>query len=367
MQLRLIAALVIAGIIVGVAFPGRLTDVFGVATLYVFLPALIFEGAWRLHPPTMRRAWAAITLLAVPGVLFTAVIIAICVHYFGHLPWISALLLGAILSATDPIAVLAIFRRLRLPNTLTTIIESEALLNDAAAVVLYRAVLAASVIATASLWQVTLHALLGTIFGVACGAAVAAIARILFSRDSNPFAYGIVMLAFAYGSYYLANHFDWSGIFADLTFGIAIRLFQNRRMEAEHWRAVGQFWEGIGLVANGALFFLIGAALDLTRLGPALPIALLTVAAVFLARFATAYGLLHLVRPRLHIAWMTVVRMAGIRGALSLALALATPLAIADRDLIVDATFIVVVVTLLLGSLTLDRRMAGLGLPESHT
>lgn len=357
MQLRLIAGLVIAGIIVGIAFPGRLTDVFGVATLYVFLPALIFEGARRLHPPTMRRAWAAITLLAVPGVLGTAAIIAMCVHYVGHLPWISALLLGAILSATDPVAVLAIFRRLRLPDTLTTIVESEALLNDAAAVVLYRAVLATAVLATASLWQVTFHAMLGTMLGIVCGVAVAAIARVLLSRASHPLVYGIVTLTFAYGSYYLAGHFDWSGIFAVLTFGIAVRLFQDRRVEAAHWQSVGQLWEGVGLIANGSLFFLIGAALDLTRLGPALPIALLTIAAVFLARFATVYGLLHLVRPRLHIAWMTVVRMAGIRGALSLALALALPLALADRELIVDATFIVVVITLVLGSLTLDRRM----------
>jgi CPA1 family monovalent cation:H+ antiporter len=328
-----------------------------VATLYVFLPALIFEGAWRLHPPTMRRAWAAITLLAVPGVLCTAAIIGICVHYAGHLPWISALLLGAILSATDPVAVLAIFRRLRLPAALTTIVESEALLNDAAAVVLYRAVLAAAVLATVSLWQVTLHALLGTVLGIVCGVAVAMIAHLLLSRISHALLYGIVTLAFAYGSYYLAGHFDWSGIFAVLAFGIAIRLFRDRQVEAGDRESVGRLWEGIGLVANGALFFLIGAALDLTRLVPALPIALLTVAAVFLARFVTVYGLLHLVRPRLHIAWMTVVRMAGIRGALSLALALALPLALADRELIVDATFIVVVITLVLGSLTIDRRM----------
>jgi len=129
MQLPLIAVLLVAGIIVGILFPGRLTDVFGTATLYVFLPALIFEGAWRLEFRTMRSMAAPIAVLAVPGVLLTAAIIAAGVHYAGRIPWPPALLLGAILSATDPVAVLAIFRRLWLPRMLTTIIESEALLN----------------------------------------------------------------------------------------------------------------------------------------------------------------------------------------------------------------------------------------------
>ncbi|HLW38230.1 MAG TPA: cation:proton antiporter, partial [Candidatus Eremiobacteraceae bacterium] len=96
MQLPLIAGLLVAGIIVGVLFPGRLTDVFGAATLYVFLPALIFEGAWRLEFRTMRSVAGPITFLAVPGVIGTAAIIAVLVHYAGHVEWSAALLLGAI-------------------------------------------------------------------------------------------------------------------------------------------------------------------------------------------------------------------------------------------------------------------------------
>ncbi len=365
MQLSFIAFLLVAGIIVGIVFPGRLTNVFGAATLYVFLPALIFEGAWRLETRTMRRMWSPIALLAVPGVFCTAGIIAVCVHYAGNVPWLSALLLGAILSATDPVAVLAIFRRLHLPRPLATIVESEALLNDAAAVVVYRAVLAAAALAAAAgLWQIAWQAVLGTVLGIACGAAIAYLSTLLLRQTTHPLAYAVLTMAAGYGSYYLANRYDWSGIFAVLAFGIVFRLLQLERINAACEQVVGRLWGIVALVANAVLFFLIGTALDLTRLGHALSLAALTVLAVLLARFAIVYGLLHLARPRLHVAWMTVVRMAGIRGALSLALALAIPLKFANRELIVDATFVVVIVTLLVGSLTLGRRMERLSLQD---
>lgn len=361
MQLGYIAALLIAGIVVGIVFPGRLTGVFGAATLYIFLPALIYEGAWRLEPRTMGRMWGPILTLAVPGVIGTAAIIAVCVHYAGSVGWIPALLLGAILSATDPVAVLAIFRRLHLPHSLLTIVESEALLNDAVAVVIYRAVAAAAALTVAAgLWQVMGNAALGAVLGIACGAALAAVSALLLGRSTRLTAYGILTLLGAYGSYYLAARFDWSGIFAVLAFGIALRLFQQRRLDTACSEAVGRFWEGIALIANAALFFLIGSAIDITQIGRALPISLLTAAIVLAARFTIVHGLLEFARPRLHVAWLTVVRMAGIRGALSLALALAIPQGIAGRELVVNVTFVVVIFTLLVGLLTLQRRVKDL-------
>ena len=133
-------------------------------------------------------------------------------------------------------------------------------------------------------------------------------------------------------------------------------------MSVESASGVAHFWEVAAIAANVALFFLIGAALDLTRLLHALPPAGVTIAAVLIARIALAYGLLSIVRRHLKPFWRTVVRMAGIRGALSLALALATPTGVPQRAVIVDATFAVVVVTILIGSLTLSRRLARLPL-----
>jgi CPA1 family monovalent cation:H+ antiporter len=358
MQLWSIAALLAAGIITGAVFPGKLAGVFGAATLYVFLPALIFEGAWRLDSVTMRRMWGPITMLAVPGVFCTAGIIAICIHYGGGIPWASALLMGAILSATDPVAVLAIFKRLGLPPALTTIVESEALLNDAVAVVIYRAVLAAVLVASqAGVLQASAHAALGTLLGIICGALAAGLAAVLLGRTQQALAYAVLTVAGAYGSYYVAGRFDWSGIFAVLSFGVVLRVLQQKAIGAECSERTGKAWDVIAGIANAALFLLIGTALDVKQLGSALPIAVLTLAAVLLARFAIVYGLLEFARPKLHVAWMSVVRLAGIRGALSLALALATPLAFLNRGLIVNVTFVVVVATLFLGLLTLGRRV----------
>jgi CPA1 family monovalent cation:H+ antiporter len=353
-----IAALLVAGIAVGVAFPGRLTSVFGTATLYVFLPALIFEAAWHLDFQLVRRNWKAIVLLAVPGVLLTAGIIAVCAHYAGPFTWAAALLLGAILSATDPVAVIAVFRRLPVPRTLANIVESESLLNDAIAVVIYRAILAALVLSVGAsgVWTAASQAIVGVILGIAVGVVLAYVAAFAVHEVvTAPFQSAATLIG-AYGGYFLADRFGWSGIFATLTFGVALRELERRRISVASAQGVETFWDGAATMANIVLFFLIGAALDL-RLLHSLPAAGVALAAVFIARSVLAYGLLRLAHDLLRPFWMTVVGMAGIRGALSLALALATPAAVPQRGVIIDATFAVVVVTILIGTLTLGRRL----------
>lgn len=366
MKLWHIAVLLAAGIAIGAAFPERFTGIFGTATLYVFLPALIFEAAWHLDFRLMRRNWKPIALLALPGVALTAGIIALCVHYAGPFAWGPALLLGAILSATDPVAVIAVFRRLRIPRALATIIESESLLNDAMAVVIYRAIVAVIVVSaeTASAWSAAANALAGIAIGIAVGMALAYLAAFALHEAVTAPMQSASTLIGAYGGYMLSERFGWSGIFAALTFGIALRQLERHRITVASAQGVEQFWDGVALVANLALFFLIGAALDFTRLLHSLPAAGITLAAVLFSRAILAYGLLLFARNLLRPYWMTVVRMAGIRGALSLALALATPLAVAQRGTIVDATFAVVIVTILVGALTLRPRLERMPLAD---
>lgn len=363
MKLWHMAALLVAGLVVGVAFPYRLTEIFGQATLYVFLPALIFEAAWNLDFHLMRRAWKPIVLLVVPGVALTAAVIAVCVHFIGSFAWDAALVLGAILSATDPIAVVAVFRRLPVPRELATIVESESLLNDAVAVVLYRGIVAAIMISGASsivhaAWQAVLGVALGIVIGLALAYAAAFALR---ERIGAPIQ-AVMTFAGAYGGYILADHFNWSGIFTVLTFGIALRELERHRISVTAAEGVENIWELAAVAANVLLFFLIGAALDFRRLTHMLPALGITLLAVLAARALLSYGLLAFLRERIQPAWRSVVRMAGIRGALSLALALATPAAVAQRSLVIDATLGVVVVTVLVGTLTLRRRLEALNL-----
>ena len=366
MRLWHIAALLVVGLLVGAVFPYRLTAIFGQATLYVFLPALIFEAAWNLDLRVMRRAWKAIVLLAVPGVALTAAVISVCVHYVGTFGWSAALVLGAILSATDPIAVVAVFRRLEVPKELATIVESESLLNDAVAVVLYRAILAAIVVSAGSgaMFQAAWQAVAGVAAGIALGVAIAYVAAFALRDYIAAPVQAVATFAGAYGVYILADRLNWSGIFAVLAFGIALHEFERHRISVTAAQGVEDIWEIAALVANVVLFFLIGAALDPRRLVHTLPAAGFTLLAVFVARALLANGLLALARQRVHSAWRSVVRMAGIRGALSLALALATPAALHQRSLVIDATLGVVIVTLLVGSLTLNRRLERMDLAQ---
>ncbi|MFY9632420.1 MAG: cation:proton antiporter [Candidatus Cybelea sp.] len=353
MKLWQILALVALGAMYGLLQPGRLAYAFGQATLYVFLPALLFEAAWNLNFRAMRRQWIAIATLAGPGVLLTAAIVAGALSIV-RVPLGPALLTGAILSATDPIAVVAVFRRLPVPRTLATIVECESLFNDAVAVVLFRAVLAGIALGSASagaIALVTLQTIAGALGGVALGIALAfVVARALHRAGGAP-AQVVATLSCAYGAYFAGDHLHLSGIFATIAFGIAFRYFERASITLTIAQDVERFWDLAALFANVVVFFLAGAALEISRLTAAPIFTVAALAGVAIARFVVASLLCPGSKRR---AWISVVRVAGMRGALSLALALALPAAIPYREAIVDATFAVVLATLVVSSLALD-------------
>lgn len=353
MKLWQILAVVGLGVLYGLIQPNRLAYAFGHATLYVFLPVLLFEAAWNLNVRAMRRQWLAIATLAGPGVLLTAAIVAGALSVV-RVPFAPALLTGAILSATDPIAVVAVFRRLRVPRTLSTIVQCESLFNDAVAVALYRGVLVAVAIGAASagaIALVTLETLGAAAGGVALGIALAfAVARLL--RGTSRARYQIVAtIVCAYGAYFAADYLQLSGIFATIACGIALRHFARTWITLTIADDVSRFWDVHALLANVLVFFMVGAALEIGRLAEAPAFAIACIAGVAISRAAVGGLLLLWPYPR---EWIDVVRVAGTRGALCLALALALPAALPYREAIVDATFAVSLATLAIGSFALD-------------
>ncbi len=352
-----IAALVAAGLIAGEIWRGDLTAPFQHATLSVFLPALIFEGAWQLDPRAMFARRRAILLLILPGVALTAALVAAATHVFAGLSVAAALLLGAIVSATDPVAVVAIFKRMRVPHDLATIVESESLLNDAIAVVLYQAALAAA-LATGS--HTTLHlvgsALLGTALGIVVGVMFGLIAAVIARKELGAFVQSVVSFAAAYAAYFACVRMGWSGIFAVIACAMILREADRRSHAGRIAVMIVRVWSGAATAANAVLFFLIGAAVEAGHLvsEPALVIA--AVLATLAARTILAYGLLTLA-PKLERAWKVIIQLAGVRGALSLALALALPLSLAGRQPIIDATFAIVIVTIVLTTLTIEPQL----------
>lgn len=352
MKLWQIIVIVGLGVLYGLIEPGRLSYAFGHATLYIFLPALLFEAAWNLNYRAIARHWGAITTLAGPGVFLTALIVAGALAIV-RVPLGPALLAGAILSATDPIAVVAVFRRMKVSQALVTIVECESLFNDAVAVALYRAVLLTLALGTASIGAMAVVAF-GTAVGAAGGAALGialafATARLL-RGNSNVNTQIVATLLCAYGAYFAADYLKLSGIFATIAFGIALRYFERSWITLSIAEEVNHFWDVAALVANVLVFFMVGAALQIGSVAREPVFAIACIVAVVIARAAVAGLLLVGPYPR---EWIGVVRVAGMRGGLSIALALAIPSAIAYRQTIVDATFAVALATLVAGSLTI--------------
>jgi CPA1 family monovalent cation:H+ antiporter len=340
------------GVAYGFIEPGRFAYAFGHATLYVFLPALLFEAAWNLNYRSIRREWIAIATLAGPGVLLTALIVAGALAVV-RVPFGPALLTGAILSATDPIAVVAVFRRLKVPATLATIVECEALFNDAVAVALYRGVLVALALGTASAGAVAIVAAEtlggaagGAVFGVALAFLAARTLR--GSRDVRVQIAATVVCA--YGAYFAADFLHLSGIFATIACGIALRFYERSWITLSIAEDVNRFWDVGALLANVLVFFMVGAALQIGRVAQEPVFVVACIVAIAAARGMVGGLLLLGPYPR---EWIDVVRVAGMRGGLCLALALAIPPEIPYREAIVDAAFAVSLATLAAGSFTL--------------
>jgi monovalent cation:H+ antiporter, CPA1 family len=349
-----IIVVVALGIAYGLIEPGRLAYAFGHATLYVFLPALLFEAAWNLNYRAILRQWMAIATLAGPGVLLTALIVAGALSIV-RVPFAPALLTGAILSATDPIAVVAVFRRLKVPRTLVTIVECESLFNDAVAVALYRGVLVAIALGTAgagAIALVTVETLASAAGGVVLGVILAfGVARVLRGSRSVEIQIAATILC-AYGAYFAADYLRCSGIFATIACGIALRHYERAWITLSLAEDVNRFWDIAALLANVLVFFMVGAALQIGRIAQEPVFVVACIVAVAVARIVVAGLLLPGQYPR---EWVDVVRVAGMRGGLCLALALAIPASTPYREAIVDATFAVSLATLAAGSLTLTR------------
>ena len=352
MKLWQILVVVALGVAYGFIEPDRLSYAFGHATLYVFLPALLFEAAWNLNYRAMRRHWIAIVSLAGPGVLATALIVAGALAVV-RVPFGPALLTGAILSATDPIAVVSVFRRLKAPATLSTIVECESLFNDAVAVTLYRTVLAALAMTGTTAGAMALVAagtLGGAVAGAALGVALAFLVAAALRKRTDARLQIAATLFGAYAAYFIADDVHFSGIFATISFGIALRLYERAWITLRIAEDVNRFWDVAALVANVLVFFMVGAALQIGRVTHEPFFAVACLVAIFIARILISEGLLLGPYPR---EWIGVVRVAGMRGALSLALALAIPAAVPYREAIIDATLAVVLATLAAATFTI--------------
>ena len=350
--------LVILGLIIG-ALPGHPSVALTPnLVMLVFLPALLFAGAWTYPVQQLRANWLPIVLLATAGVLITIATCWVVLVYGAHMPSQTALLFGAIVSATDPVAVISVFRSLHTDERLTAIVEGESLFNDATSVVAFKVTLLLSIAAThatAGAAALDFVKLLGggAIVGVVFGAAALLVLRL--TEDYVTEALGTLIVA--YGSYFVADRIGASGLVAVIVAGMFLSRLGTRVGSFSQTRtSVNQLWDFINFVANSMLFLLVGLAIDFIRLKTSLIPALWGLAAVGIGRIVAVYGLSAvsaLFGERLPLSWQHVFTLGGLRGALSLALVLSLPASIANRDELVAMVFSVVLFTIVVQGLAI--------------
>ncbi|HEY9723924.1 MAG TPA: sodium:proton antiporter [Oscillatoriaceae cyanobacterium] len=322
----------------------------------LFLPPLLFETAVQLDAHELRRDWIPITLLALFGTLASALLVGSMTAYFVALPLAVALVFGAIVSPTDPISVIAILKRLNVSRRLMLLVESESLFNDGVALVLFTSLLALAQGGAASPWDAAGRFFSVMLGGAGIGALAGALASRLVRVGNTPLLGLLVTTVLAFGSYMVADACGVSGVVAVVAAGgVFGNLAWRRREEHEAREVVETFWEYAAFVVNSIVFLLIG--MEETRWHWwLLPGAVLSaILAVLVARAVSVYalswlsGALGAPIPR---TWQNLLVWGGLRGALSMAMALGLPADFPQRGLILGMTFGYVLFSLIVQGLT---------------
>ena len=322
--------LALAGVVVGLV-PGTPIPRIGPDFLLIaFVPGLVFEAALTLELGELRRRLLPVSLLVTVGVALTVVLIGTLTHLLIGFGWADGMLLGAILAATDPIAVVTLLRRIKAPGGLAAILEGESLLNDGTGVAAFSAVLATIVSGSPSAIDAGLRFVELTIGGTVVGLAVgfAGLALLRFAEDAQLEI--LATLVIAYGSYLVADVAHVSGIVAVVVAGIVVARYGARIGKLHGPQLIG-FWNLLAFVLNAMLFILVGLALPAWRLLPVAGLVIGAFAIMLITRAIPVYGLLGLAAlrpPPIPWPWRHLTVWAGLRGALAVALALsvaATP------------------------------------------
>jgi CPA1 family monovalent cation:H+ antiporter len=340
--------------------------------LFIFLPTLIFESAFNLDSRLLSQNLTPVITLAAPGLLLSTAIVGGLLALVTPLPIGPALLFGALISATDPVAVIALFKEVGAPKRLTILVEGESLFNDATAIVLFRIILtvvAGGALGAATVGRGVAEFLIVFLGGLVVGALIGYLMiRSIALADDDPLVEVALSTVVAYAAFIAADHYlGVSGVMSTVGAGLVIGTLGSTRFTPAVRAYLQQFWEYAAFVANSLIFLLVGLSVRLGAVSESLlPIAW-AILAVVLARAVTVFGLVPLVSrlPRTEpIGWRMqgVMFWGGLRGAVALALVLSLPKDFAQRELLINLAVGVVLFTLLSGGLTVAPLIHWLGL-----
>lgn len=325
--------------------------------LNLFLPILIFEAAINTDVSRLRSTFKPIALLAGPGSIFSSAIIAAIVKYGLGLEWIPALLIGVILANTDTVSMIAVFKEIRVPSRLSTIVEGETLFNDAAALISFNLILVIYTTGSLTVVEGIKELLVVAVGGALVGAILGYLSLPIFTRLNDSLSSLLLTGALALGTFQIGQFLGVSGavavVIAGLIFG---NLGLPRSSSASDRMTLLSFWEYAGFGVNTFIFLLIGIEINPVTLWRILPAILLVILAYQLGRILSVYlllaGLRWFDRP-IPMKWQHVLVLGNIKGSLSMALAVAIPLTLTGRDLIIELVFGAVLFSLVIQGLAL--------------
>ena len=340
---------------------------------FVFLPALIFEAGFNLDARELLKELPPVLVLAVPALLISTTLVGLGVSLILRVDLITALLFGALISATDPVAVIALFKELGAPQRLGVLVEGESLLNDATAIVVFTILLGMAVGGAQLSWSdsgtVAGEFLRVFIGGALLGALLGVVVSEVLYRLHLPLAAILTMsVVLAYASFIVAEHvLHISGVMAAAAAAVALAAFGMPRLRHEATVATGELWEVLALICNSLLFLLVGLSVDIGALGGAIFAIVVAIVLVLVSRAAAVYSLVpattrlfslpHISMGERHIMWW-----GGLKGGLAIAIVLSIPEDLPGRQLLLNMTLGVVIFTLLVNAPTIRPSMSKLGL-----
>jgi CPA1 family monovalent cation:H+ antiporter len=371
--------LVLVGVLLGVTDIGALEElkafivqdeVFHFAIIALFLPTLLGEATLKLPASHLQEAKRPILLLAILGTLLSYAVVGFLAYYWLDLPLEVAFVFGALMAATDPVSVISIFKSMGVDHRLETIMEGESLLNDGVAVVLFKisqASLAAYIAAGwggigTGVWEFARVSVGGVLVG---GVLAWLFSQLVRLYDDYPLEIIFSMLLF-YGSFFIAEHFHVSGVIAVVVAGVIFGNYGARIGMTEKTRiAIDSFWSVAALLANSVVFLMVGLEINRVELLANWPIILAAIGIVLIARSLSVYLPL-LFHRQTSAKWQHVLNWGGLRGSLSIALALSLPHNFPGRETVLVLALGVVLFSLVVQGLTIKPLLQLLGVKREE-
>ena len=346
---------------------------------YLILPILIFQAAIEINLSSLKANLVPILVLALPLMVVSAGVTAIGVYYgIGHasgFPWIAALITGALLSATDPAAVMALLKKSNAPERINMLLEGESLFNDATAIVLFTIIIAMALTGEQAnhSWSSAFIRFLSVFLGgLTIGALVGISGYVIIRLINQSYTFVLITLAGTYTSYLIAEDiFHFSGVMAVLSTGLILGSLGKEKIDEEKKRFVNEFWNFSAYVAEALIFILAGVTITLSMFTDQWLAILIGIAAVIFARVIVIFGIFPAMNilPGIEpvpVKHQIVLAWGGVRGTVTLALALSLPLILDYWYTIQSIAYGVVLFTLFFQATTMNYLINKLNIQAEH-